>query len=164
MLALCGVTIVTGGRAASVRAPVMWREGPKVAEIPCDMCGQELAIMLQTSLSDGETVGVGEACIIGFYMGVLTELTAGMPTEVAEHYTEPLAIIIKNVSPSLLDLAATTQRRPRGKKASTPADSAAICQYCNRPLDDGESHLHGGQPNPADANGATADHAEVGTT
>lgn len=97
-----------------------------MAQIPCDLCASEEAIMMQTALANGDTVGVGANCIVGFYLGCLGELTAGMPVEVAETFSDATAIVVQNLAPSLMDLARTANGKAgRGKRAPTSQASRA---------------------------------------
>lgn len=119
-----------------------------MAAIPCDLCGEEEAVMLQTATANGDTLGVGAACIIGFYLGCLGTLTEGIPHDAAKAYTEPLATIIGHISPSMLDLAASAKRRPRGKTATAPAmpTETAEATHDTATSPDGDAQVTGSQP------------------
>jgi len=46
--------------------------------IPCDICGEEQAIQLLTSMTDGQTIAMGPACLPVFYgQSLLLVLEAG---------------------------------------------------------------------------------------
>jgi len=38
--------------------------------INCDLCSQEPAVILQSSMADGSTVGVGDSCMAAYIMGM----------------------------------------------------------------------------------------------
>jgi hypothetical protein len=42
--------------------------------IACDLCETEQAVMMQTSLSNGDTISVGQACMLTFFGGSLAEM------------------------------------------------------------------------------------------
>jgi hypothetical protein len=42
--------------------------------IPCDLCETEPAVVMQTNMGNGDTVSVGQACLITFFTATLTQL------------------------------------------------------------------------------------------
>lgn len=42
--------------------------------IPCDLCQQETAVMLETRVETGDVIAVGASCLIPFYVGAATSL------------------------------------------------------------------------------------------
>lgn len=72
------------------------------AELPCDFCGAEAAVLMMNSLTDGSVVTVGAACLPLFFGGALlgaigSDGHAGPPTKcqacrrVHERMTTPVA-------------------------------------------------------------------------
>src|SRR5487761_496479 len=56
------------------------------AELPCDFCGAEAAVLMMNSLTDGSVVTVGAACLPLFFGGALlgaigSDGHAGPPTK-----------------------------------------------------------------------------------
>jgi hypothetical protein len=56
------------------------------ANIPCDLCGEEAAVVLMNNLIDGGTMTVGATCLPQFFSGALIgalgiESHAGAPTK-----------------------------------------------------------------------------------
>jgi hypothetical protein len=46
--------------------------------LPCDLCGTEPAVMLETRMETGEVIGVGASCVLPFYLGAATSLMREM--------------------------------------------------------------------------------------
>lgn len=100
---------------------------------------------------------------------IITDLTNGASVSLCmEHYGPGLIPILAGqlgVDPT--DLYAAIERfldREAKKTAKALADARTaeagqgsqdpagpVCAYCGLPMDDGESHVHADQPNPADA-------------
>lgn len=94
-----------------------------MADIPCDLCGEEPNVLLQTNTLNGDTVAVGGNCLITFYLGGLIGLTDGIPKDAASQYHDGLAKLIAQLDPPTTAVAAASTRRPRGaKKPPAPPD------------------------------------------
>lgn len=72
------------------------------AELPCDFCGDEAAVLMMNSLTDGSVVTVGTSCLPLFFGGAMlgaigSDGHAGPPTKcqacrrVHERMTTPVA-------------------------------------------------------------------------
>lgn len=73
-------------------------------ELPCDFCGEEPAVLMMNSLTDGGVVTVGSSCLPLFFGGAMlgaigSDAHAGPPTKcqacrrVHERMTTPVAPI-----------------------------------------------------------------------
>lgn len=63
--------------------------------IACDLCQQEPAVMMQSNLGNGDTIGVGQACMVTFYASSLTAMLSDAPPE-----------MLNELAPVLLPLGA----------------------------------------------------------
>lgn len=92
------------------------------AELPCDFCGDEAAVLMMNSLTDGTVVTVGAACLPLFFGGALlgaigSDGHAGPPTKCQacrrthERMTTPVAPL-------------TAQAPDDDSEATTPADDS----------------------------------------
>lgn len=55
-------------------------------QLPCDLCGEEVAVLMQNNLTDGGTLTIGAACLPQFFGGALlgaigSDGHAGPPTK-----------------------------------------------------------------------------------
>lgn len=75
------------------------------ADLPCDFCGEEAAVLMMNSLSDGSVITVGAACLPTFFGGAMlgaigSDAHAGPPTKcqacrrVHERMTTPVAPMV----------------------------------------------------------------------
>ena len=73
-------------------------------QLPCDLCGEETAVVMMNNLVDGGSMTVGPQCLPGFFGGALlgaigSDGHAGPPTKCQacrrthEHMTTPVAPI-----------------------------------------------------------------------
>jgi len=80
------------------------------AELPCDFCGAEAAVLMMNSLTDGSVVTVGAACLPLFFGGALlgaigSDGHAGPPTKCQacrrshERMTTPVAPLTAEAAP-----------------------------------------------------------------
>ena len=90
-----------------------------MANITCDLCEAEGAVLMQSNLGDGSTVAVGGACLLGFALGLAVGFSEGIPAEKSVEMMPTLSALIKNLAPELLPPAA---KRARGKR-SAPAEA-----------------------------------------
>lgn len=113
-----------------------------MAGLPCTMCANEVAILLVTSLADGDTQNIGVNCMPVFALGMAAGVMDGMPVELADALSEVLdAIYASDPRPS--KPTATSKPRKRstarseppggtpestpGELADPPADECPIC-------------------------------------
>lgn len=72
------------------------------ADLPCDFCGEEAAVLMMNSLADGSVITVGALCLPTFFGGAMlgaigSDAHAGPPTKcqacrrVHERMTTPVA-------------------------------------------------------------------------
>ncbi len=80
------------------------------ADIPCDLCGEEAAVVLMNNLVDGGTMAVGSLCAPMFFGGAMlgaigSDAHAGPPTKcqacrrVHERMTTPVAPLTAQAAP-----------------------------------------------------------------
>lgn len=101
--------------------------------IGCDICGQELATMMVSNLENGDTLGIGGACVVGWLRGT---------ADIMDPPTKPNRKGSAPPDPAGNDgeTAPNKARRPRGKaqrlsvvpegaddtgEATTPDDATA---------------------------------------
>jgi hypothetical protein len=70
------------------------------AQPHCDMCEMEPASVMQSNLSTGDTVAIGDGCLIPFYLTVIQAILEGMPADVREEYGTQLKPVIDQLVPS----------------------------------------------------------------
>lgn len=58
--------------------------------IACDLCEAEPAVLMQSNLVNGDTVAVGEACILGFFGGAFATMLEGADVPVIEAQEDAL--------------------------------------------------------------------------
>jgi hypothetical protein len=102
--------------------------------IACSLCEEEEAVLLATSLADGDTVSVGGNCLPGYALSLAVAMTTGMPAEAAAAYGEQFDAIAANDS----------RPKPKGKPrrahgletpiTSTPDDAPADTGAVDEPL------------------------------
>jgi hypothetical protein len=102
-----------------------------MAAIACDLCNDEQAVLMQTSLETGDTMAVGRSCLIPFTLGAAVAFSEGMEQEEQNAYRDLTAALLANIAPSMLQLAKSAvpkpPRKPRAGKADKPAqDGEAI--------------------------------------
>lgn len=73
--------------------------------ISCDLCQQEPAEMMQTVLRNGDTISVGNACMVMFFAGALTGLLSDMAPPEVETIAPQLAGLAAIIGPSQAGLA-----------------------------------------------------------
>jgi hypothetical protein len=94
-----------------------------MAQLGCDLCEDEPAIMLQTSIEDGQVIAVGGACLFSFYLGAARGIAAAMPDELKGEYLadiEPLAAEF-GIGVAPVPAAGAKARGKRAGKESPPA-------------------------------------------
>jgi hypothetical protein len=60
----------------------------------------EPASVMQSNLSTGDTVAIGDGCLIPFYLTVIQAILEGMPADVREEYGTQLKPVIDQLVPS----------------------------------------------------------------
>lgn len=102
--------------------------------IACDLCGDESAVLMQTNLANGDSIAIGQACLITFSLANALSFSEGIPADAIEPYKDLMAGLCANLAPSMLALAKSSQpRAPRRKRspdgaqgdADSPGDVAA---------------------------------------
>lgn len=94
--------------------------------LPCDLCGEESAVLLQSNLGDGSSLSVGPACLLNYALGFAVGLTGEFTPEDAAPYADVMAQLCQQLAPSMLALAkSAAPRRPRRKSTedSPPEDA-----------------------------------------
>lgn len=59
-----------------------------MADLPCDLCGQEPAGAMFTNLANGDTLAIGHACMLTFNLSSAAELAVGVPDDQRGQYAE----------------------------------------------------------------------------
>jgi hypothetical protein len=62
------------------------------------MCGSEPATLLQTNVKNGDSLSVGDSCILVFYLTAATEMLGMMPAENVTAYAKALAPILDKMA------------------------------------------------------------------
>lgn len=52
-----------------------------MANLRCDLCEQEAAVLMQTNLGNGDTVAVGASCLLTFALAFANEMAGGASDE-----------------------------------------------------------------------------------
>ena len=112
-------------------------------QLPCDLCGEETAVVMMNNLADGGSMTVGPQCLPGFFGGALlgaigSDGHAGPPTKCQacrrthEHMTTPVApLSIPAADPAVTEFddreAESEQTDPADSKSAyeTAADTAS---------------------------------------
>lgn len=92
-----------------------------MADLPCDLCAEERAILLQTNVGTGDVIGVGEACLFPFAIGTARAVADVMPGDVKAHYAPSAAALAEDMGVTLADVPKRGQAAPD----AAPADGAA---------------------------------------
>ncbi len=53
-------------------------------QLPCDICGEEVGITLQTNLANGDVMAVGVSCMLAFYLASALQWSEQVSPEVLE--------------------------------------------------------------------------------
>lgn len=72
--------------------------------IGCDLCQTEAAVMMQSNLTNGDTIGVGEACMVTFFASSLTAMLHGAPPEMLNDLSPVLVPLAAIIGPSEQDM------------------------------------------------------------
>lgn len=89
-----------------------------------------------------------ELCDEHLAPGMIGLLAADLGVEYADLYTAIEKFLAREAKKAEKDLAAAQAAEA---EQGEPLYNHVECAYCGNYLDDGESHLHGGAPNPGDA-------------
>lgn len=65
--------------------------------IGCDLCETEPAIMMQTSLANGDTMSVGQACLLVFTGSSFAAMLANTDADTRAMYGKPLTDLIERI-------------------------------------------------------------------
>lgn len=84
--------------------------------IGCDLCQQEPAVMMQSNLTNGDTLGVGEACMVTFYAASLTTMLHDAPPEALNALSPVLVPLGAIIGPDEWD-SASDQAQAQGMGA-----------------------------------------------
>jgi hypothetical protein len=96
-----------------------------MAQLGCDLCEDEPAIMLQTSIEDGQVIAVGGACLFSFYLGAARAIAAAMPDELKGEYladVEQLAVLFAGPAAAAMPAGARGRRAQRAKESPPAGD------------------------------------------
>jgi len=66
--------------------------------LPCDMCGEEPALIMQTNVTNGDAVTIGANCQPIFLLTVVSELLDMMPADVAAQYAQAVTPIVDKLA------------------------------------------------------------------
>lgn len=64
-----------------------------MADLSCDLCGQESAGAMFTNLQNGDTLAIGHACMLTFNLSSAVELANGLAPEQRDQYAELLGAL-----------------------------------------------------------------------
>lgn len=95
------------------------------ADLTCDLCGQEPAVAMYTSLANGDAMAVGGACLLTFTLTVSAELAKNLPASMRDQYDDVVTGLIDALGwQGALELSppAPPKRKP-GRPRKVPADS-----------------------------------------
>lgn len=122
--------------------------------LPCDMCGDELAVTMVTNLGNGDSLTVGEACQLIFHLAVARELITSMPGDSAPAYYDQVTALLDAYG-QLVTL--TAGLIPAGPDV---ADSPVI-EYQAPTEGPADEHAEAPQDQPADDTGNHAAEADI---
>lgn len=71
--------------------------------ISCDLCQQEVAVMMQSNLTNGDTIGVGDACMVTFFASSLTAMLHDAPPEALNELSAVLVPLGAIIGPQVWD-------------------------------------------------------------
>jgi hypothetical protein len=111
-------------RARILRLPgIQGKGGEVMAAIGCDLCQSEDAVMMQTSLANGDTISVGAACLVTFMAGSLVGMLAGITAD-DMNAMDPVFDGLRSIlGPSVSD---QREAESHTEFAGTAADSAGL--------------------------------------
>ena len=87
-----------------------------MAAIYCDMCQAEPTVLLQTNMGNGDTVGVGQSCLLPFALGLATTFSEGAEKEEQDIYADAVAALLANLAPSMRALAKSAVPKPHRRR------------------------------------------------
>lgn len=117
--------------------------------IPCTF-GEDHppAAVLMTWLDSGATINM---CPDDLAPGLINILATDLGVDPMPFYESVKRYVDRQAKKAAKDGEQDTTESGSGGAAGDGGESTPLCQYCDQPLDNGESHLHGGAPNPGDA-------------
>lgn len=87
-------------------------------QLTCDMCNDEPAVFMQSSLVNGDTIAIGDACLPQFCLTVLTALIDAMDPDI-------LAVWAPTLKPAVAELtrqlSGVTAEAPEAPQDASPA-------------------------------------------
>lgn len=89
------------------------------ATITCDLCGAEPAALMQSNMANGETIAVGDACLIPFMATVLTETLTSMDAATAREWMPAVKPLLAAVDALAEPPAPAPAVRGKRKPAAT---------------------------------------------
>lgn len=97
-----------------------------MAALPCSLCEDEPAGMMQTNLDTGDTVQVGASCLIGFMLVTTATIVADVAPDILALYSEQFAsIAASNPSPSKQPAKGVAAKSRKGSTAASADDADA---------------------------------------
>lgn len=109
---------------------------------------------IHTDITTGNSISL---CTEHNGPGLIPLLAAELGVDPGEFYAA-VERFLKQAQKKADKALADARAAQAGQGSQGPA--APVCQYCGEPLDNGESHLHGGQPNPGDEVQADGDNQD----
>lgn len=98
-------------------------------QITCDLCGEEYAVSMVTNLANGDSLAIGEACMLTFHLTVAAELAGNMPFEALGDYAAQITTLAGAVTATP---AATPENTSREAARAQYGD---LCPECGVPWD-----------------------------
>lgn len=117
-------------------------------------CATQVTVII-TTLTNGASVSL---CGEHYGPGMIPLLAAELGVDPGDFYAE-VERYLKREQKKADKALADARAAEAGQGSQGPA--SPVCQYCQQPLDNGESHLHGGQLNPGDEGQADDDDGQA---
>jgi hypothetical protein len=78
-------------------------------------------VLMQSNLTNGDSMAVGQACLLTFALSSALAFAEGITPEHAGTYTELLAAVVERIEPDLLNLPPEQVKQPQRRKSRTVA-------------------------------------------
>lgn len=62
--------------------------------VTCDVCNSEPASLMQSNVANGDTLAVGDSCIVMFYLTIVQTALEDAPAEIVEQYRVALTSLL----------------------------------------------------------------------
>lgn len=94
--------------------------------LPCSLCEEEIAGMMQTNLDTGDTIQVGASCMVGFMLASTAAILPEVSPDILALYTEQFdSIAASNPSQSKPPVKAAGRKSPKDSTAASADDAHA---------------------------------------